>query len=308
MPQPVPPRQSTDGNDIRGQDPKSNDMSNTQVHFPLSGSFIVSLRTSQALAKNFGVHAAIVNDLKLITAALEPEDLAVGSGGLSSGRDRDVVETTVPRNAGHWIRVNLRKIDVVGLPAIGPGSGVDIWLPKDRAMVKRVVDIYFTRLNCHRPVFVQKELVKLLDNMYDGAGVLHDPGMVCSIYLILALGTLSELSHRACQSGERPDIDPATVKKLMPSDWPDHDELFERALSFKPDLRVTISSLQALILLHWYLYTEVRPLPFPVPPNFHDNCSVAPRPHTLAPSWQPRASVYRARITPRPNCTEGDVY
>jgi len=48
------------------------------------------------------------------------------------------------------------------------------------------------------------------------------------------------------------------IKQLMPSDWPEHDELFERALTVKPDLHVTISSLQALILLHWYLYTEVR--------------------------------------------------
>jgi hypothetical protein len=44
----------------------------------------------------------------------------------------------------------------------------------------------------------------------------------------------------------------------MPSDWPTHDEFFARALSIKPDLRVSVSSLQALILLHWYLYTEVR--------------------------------------------------
>lgn len=44
----------------------------------------------------------------------------------------------------------------------------------------------------------------------------------------------------------------------LPVSWPAHDEFFARALGVKPDLRVTLSSLQALILLHWYLYCEVR--------------------------------------------------
>ncbi|ELU40180.1 fungal specific transcription factor domain-containing protein [Rhizoctonia solani AG-1 IA] len=42
----------------------------------------------------------------------------------------------------------------------------------------------------------------------------------------------------------------------VPTDWPSHVLFFNLALRIKPDLRVTISSLQALILLHWYLYTE----------------------------------------------------
>ena len=45
-------------------------------------------------------------------------------------------------------------------------------------------------------------------------------------------------------------------------DFPTHEEFFELALAVKPDLRVTISSLQALILLQWYLYTEVGFDPF----------------------------------------------
>jgi hypothetical protein len=134
---------------------------------------------------------------------------------------------------------------------------VAVWLPKDRAMVKRIVDVYFSRLNYHRPVFVHQEFLKDLDHMYEGQTIYHDPGFVCSLYLILGLGTLSELNHRVTQSGERSHIGPAMVKKFMPSDWPEHDEFLERALAVKPDLRVTISSLQALILLHWYLYTEV---------------------------------------------------
>ena len=49
----------------------------------------------------------------------------------------------------------------------------------------------------------------------------------------------------------------ASMCKIISLDWPDHDEFFRRALGVKPYLKVAISSLQALILLHWYLYTEV---------------------------------------------------
>ena len=56
----------------------------------------------------------------------------------------------------------------------------------------------------------------------------------------------------------RSALSPAITRKLMPLDWPHHEDFFEMALAVKPELKVTISSLQALILLHWYLYTEVR--------------------------------------------------
>jgi hypothetical protein len=184
----------------------------------------------------------------------------VGSSGLTSGRDRDVAESTVPRDTAQWITVSMCRNNAVGGLYTTPmptNPTVDVWLPKDRVMVKRIVDIYFTRLNYHRPVFVHKDFLMELDNMYDGRAIQHDPGFVCSLYLILGLGTLSELNLRVTQSGERSHISPAMAKKFMPSEWPEHDEFLERALTVKPDLRVTISSLQALILLHWYLYTEV---------------------------------------------------
>lgn len=130
-------------------------------------------------------------------------------------------------------------------------------------MVQLVVEGYFERLNAHRPVFHRKDFEKILNDLYDGHTISHDPGYVCSVYLILALGTLSELNHRAVKSEKEHKGDvlgplgPSMAKKLMPEDWPEHDEFMDRALAVKPDLRVTISSLQALILLHWYLYTEV---------------------------------------------------
>lgn len=130
-------------------------------------------------------------------------------------------------------------------------------------MVQTVVDRYFNCLNVHRPVFLRKDFEKILNDLYDGLAVTHDPGYLCSVYLVLALGTLSELNHRAVKSelDHKGDVlgtlGPSMAKKLMSEDWPEHDEFMDRALAVKPDLRVTMSSLQALILLHWYLYTEV---------------------------------------------------
>jgi hypothetical protein len=88
----------------------------------------------------------------------------------------------------------------------------------------------------------------------------YDPGFVCSLYLILALGTLSELSSKAADQ-DRDNQEVTSIgtipKELLPVDWPDHSEFFDRALIVRSDLRITVSSLQALILLHWYLYIEV---------------------------------------------------
>ncbi|KAG5717034.1 hypothetical protein E4T56_gene20991 [Termitomyces sp. T112] len=233
----------------KGTDPDGNDMSN-----------------AAALAKAFGVSAAIVNDIRL-SPLIDREDLAVGSNGLSSGRDRGYHEAAVPRDSTQWTRLIVRRnsnasAPRLDLPAPGElGPSIDVWLPKDREMVQHIIDGYFTRLNVHRPVFVRKDFEKTLNSLYDGLVVSHDPGYICSLYLVLALGTLSELNHRAgaadlsATPGDSQYLGSAVAKKLM-ANWPEHDEFFGRALSVKPDLRVTISSLQALILLHWYLYTE----------------------------------------------------
>ncbi|KAG6895194.1 hypothetical protein C0992_002666 [Termitomyces sp. T32_za158] len=243
----IPPRESPAAT-AKGTDPDGNDMSNTE-----------------ALAKNFGVSAAIVNAFRLSPNA-DREDLAVGSNGLTSGRDRGYHEGAEPRDPKQWVRLSVRRSSHASAPSLdlpAPNQtdpSVEIWLPKERNMVQHIVDGYFTRLNVHRPVFVRKDFEKTLNSLYDGLVISHDPGYVCSLYLVLALGTLSELNHRAATcitvtAGDSQFLGPPVAKRLMPN-WPEHDEFFGRALSVKPDLRVTISSLQALILLHWYLYTE----------------------------------------------------
>ncbi|KAJ3499197.1 hypothetical protein NMY22_g19533 [Coprinellus aureogranulatus] len=224
------------------------------------------MSNTEALAKNFGVSAAIVNNI--LDNGPDREDLAVGSNGLTSGRDRTIEYVVAPRDASQWIEVSIRR----NAPAspntlsinrpVYTSPTVSVWLPKDREMTTHIVDTYFTHLNLHRPVFQRNEFAKILNEYYDGTAAAYDPGHICSIYLILALGTLSDLNHRAVRAelenkGEVIEhLGPEMAKKLMPASWPQHDEFFERALAVKPDLRVTISSLQALILLHWYLYTE----------------------------------------------------
>ncbi|EKM78150.1 hypothetical protein AGABI1DRAFT_61185 [Agaricus bisporus var. burnettii JB137-S8] len=232
----------------KGTDPNGNDLS-----------------SPDNLARNFGVSSNIVVDLKL---ASDREDLAVGYHGLLSGRDRSISESMKPREPAHWVALSLPRNSGTAShtlsltnPAEAPPSGpsITIWLPKDRVMLTEIVDVYFKRLNIHRPVYLRRDFDKILKEVYDETTVPHDPGHICSIYLVLALGTLSELNHRAVDAELDKKSDAkalASAQNLMPPDWPTPDEFFTRALSIKPDLRVSISSLQALILLHWYLYTE----------------------------------------------------
>ncbi|KIK81187.1 hypothetical protein PAXRUDRAFT_15381 [Paxillus rubicundulus Ve08.2h10] len=230
-PQLPPPATSLE---VKGQDPQSLDMSDTR-----------------AIAKSFGVHPLIVNETQLSTQ-MDKEDLAVGSNGLTSGRDQNITEASVPRDPSKWMSIS------VATPSTTV-SKLKIWLPKDRKMVNNIIDVYFSHLNIHRPVFFRSDFESRLNALYDIDNIQHDPGYICSMYLILALGTLNELNHKASLVDNGPKVpsdSPILTKKLLPNDWPEHYEFFERALAIKPHLRVTITSLQALILLQWYLYTE----------------------------------------------------
>jgi hypothetical protein len=223
----------------------------------------------QALAKSFGVAPDIVSDLKLGPQPLDREDIAVGSHGLISGRDSITAEAAFQHDVNKWVPIPMGRNSVIASPnPTGSAPAFSVFLPKDRDLVQYIVDVYFERLNFHRPVFLRHEFEVALTDLYSGDAQQHDPGFVCCVYLVLALGTLSELNHRACGldresrsksgGGSSPSLSSVNVKTLMPPEWPEHESFFQRALAIKPELRVTISSLQALILLHWYLYTEVR--------------------------------------------------
>ncbi|KAF8905012.1 hypothetical protein CPB84DRAFT_1772186 [Gymnopilus junonius] len=248
-PPPPPPQPASPPSPImrtvlatKGTDPNGHDMS-----------------SAQALAKNFGVSAVITSGLKLDG---NNEEFPVDPNALPK------LEIHGPRDPAQWITISIRHSPPPGgtpntLSLYGPISKspqVDIYLPKDRNFANYIVDVYFKHLNIHRPVYARKDFEKILNDLYDSVTPIHDPGHLCSIYLVFALGTLSELNQRAGStklSNEKDQfLGSAVAKKLMPANWPVHDEFFERALAIKPDLRVSISGLQALILLHWYLYIE----------------------------------------------------
>jgi hypothetical protein len=220
------------------------------------------------LAKSFGVAPDIVQDLKLAAQPLDREDIAVGSHGLISGRDTIAAGAVFPHDVNKWVLIPMRRSSIISSPDVPGATGTfSVFLPKDRELVQYIMNIYFDRLNFHRPVFLRHEFEVALTQLYAGEAQQHDPGFLCCVYLLLGLGTLSELNHRACGldneakakagTGTSPPLSNVNVQSLMPPEWPEHEEFFRRALAVKPELRVTSSSLQALILLHWYLYTEV---------------------------------------------------
>jgi len=197
------------------------------------------------------VSSSIVNNLRLAPTPGDREDLTVGSHGLSSGRDCGIMFT---RDPAKWRQV---KVTMDG------DTAYEVSLPRDHAMAKQVVDAYFERLNPHRPILLRHEFARMLEELYNGKAQHYDPGYLCSTYLIFGLGTLSELNHRVFErDGVRHDPERITpVKELMGSGWPTYEEFLDYALLVKPNLRLTVSSLQALTLLHWSLYTEVCPHP-----------------------------------------------
>ncbi|KAG9315092.1 hypothetical protein JVU11DRAFT_4204 [Chiua virens] len=226
-PPPPPPPPHPSNAEVKGQDPQSLDMSDTP-----------------AIAKSFGVHPLIMGESQL-AAQNDREDLAVGSNGLNSGRDQYITDACVPRNASAWFSIHISTPNP-GAPSQGVSKFI-IWLPKDRKMVNRIVDVYFSHLNFHRPVFFRSDFERRLNALYDAENPQHDPGFICSMYFILALGTLSELNHKATivdNGVKSPTDSPISTKKLLPNEWPEHYEFFERALAVKPHLRVTITSLQ----------------------------------------------------------------
>lgn len=221
---------SANQRDIKGQDPNNNDLSNAKT-----------------MVEGFGVkvpNAWYESSKASSTSDREDNNIHVSLDSLQRA----------PRRPELWQEVKIHHPypSSVQTPSF-------IYLPADRAAVSSVVDAYFVRLNWHRPVFVKQDFEERLDHLYSG-GMMHDPGFICSVYLILALGSLCELNHELFRQDHTNVLTKEQTRSMIDKgyrpNWPKVEELFERALAIKPDLRVTISSLQAMILLQWYLYIE----------------------------------------------------
>jgi hypothetical protein len=110
------------------------------------------------------------------TQPLDKEDIAVGSHGLISGRDNMVAETAFQMiltngcSSPCAATVSRHQTPRVLTPTFST------FLPKDRDLAQHIVNIYFERLNFHRPVFLRHEFEVTLAQLYAGESQQHDPG------------------------------------------------------------------------------------------------------------------------------------
>jgi hypothetical protein len=164
-----------------------------------------------------------------------------------------------------------------------------IYIPRDHQTTEYVIETYFKYLNIHRPVFTRTAFLDQVNQLYAN-NTANDPGFLCSFYLILALGTLYIVSQEQ-QDSSAP---------LFGNGWPVYRDFFSLALNVEQNLRITTSSIQALILLHWYLYTEVGNQPISILSYliFLFWSFLAPRSCSLETGRHPYPALRRARSTP----------
>ncbi|KAL1728187.1 fungal-specific transcription factor domain-containing protein [Schizophyllum commune] len=253
--QPQQPTKDSGPARIPGQDPDGNDMSHP-----------IAIATAFKVDPNIQAKG---------TNAKPPNDIGFGHGAFlhtPAGFD----PAAPPRDLSKWVAVSVPPEDDAP-PGAQPKQ---LYLPADIRTVRHVMDVYFDRLNVHRPVFERAEFDDRVIQLYagiEGAETLraprpateepdtrpgdppqveartsqidarNDPGFISAFLYILALGTMSELNNKLT-SGDQP--------LPVPPTWPQYDEFFLRAMATRPDWRMTLSSLQAAVLLHWYLYTD----------------------------------------------------
>lgn len=146
---PVTPRTS----EVKGQDPHSNDVSQPD-HRSMVKSFGLNgpLPQSQQLphlSQILPPYPVAPQSLNVILSTNDTEDISVGSASLISGRDRYAgggiggSRLLSPRHVTDWqIGVFRRASMSSGSTGVEP---VEIWLPRDLAMTRHIVDVYFER-------------------------------------------------------------------------------------------------------------------------------------------------------------------
>ncbi|KAG8929189.1 hypothetical protein FRC01_004725 [Tulasnella sp. 417] len=296
QPQPQQPSGPANGNGIRGQDPMSNDLSSAGgliKAFGVSRSIVRELpKPENSEGEDVLGGVRLEDDSPLPTY---PKTVSQWTDPLLARSNDPAIPQLPTPNPPPYPQPSLvgPPLPAHIVPPQSPTTSTQIptgplsfhpalyrnrlplRLPRNRQLTDIVVRKYFDRLNFHRPVYIPEEFNIGLDALYatlDSGNASprrlrispfergqppssvplvpqDDPGFLCSVYLILALGRLA-IDNEAMHKG----TDEAPTNPLK--DFPTHEEFFELALAVKPDLRVTISSLQALILLQWYLYTE----------------------------------------------------
>ncbi|KZP00658.1 hypothetical protein CALVIDRAFT_283840 [Calocera viscosa TUFC12733] len=257
------------GDDLRGQDPRGNDLSN-------SAAAARSLRVDRILRESSFLiphYARRMNDED--SPDLPDRGRTPYEGPEVPTDDPALMDDIVE---DQWLSRPIQRPDRPGKSPTDKDKH-KVFLPKNRTEVARLVDVYFQRLNHLRPVFSSRawfdnklrEEYELIDR-WNAFGTLvdttakpkpppektkrrrrgkkdeereDDPGFLCSVYLILALSRMADIASDR-QEAKRSDM----------KHFPVPAHFFKRAVQSKAELRVTISSLQALILMQWYLYTE----------------------------------------------------
>ena len=157
-----------------------------------------------------------------------------------------------PRDAAAWTETAISRSSMQ--------QEQQFHLPREREIVNQVLTAYFTDLSPYRPIFNETDVHEKIDVLYSSissnadvrAGiassrhhdVTDDSGFLCCVYRIFALGTLSVENRRICQA------------ERVEENWLSHEEFYDLALALKPDLQNSISTLQARLILHWYLFIK----------------------------------------------------
>ncbi|KAF8311076.1 hypothetical protein DL93DRAFT_2061475, partial [Clavulina sp. PMI_390] len=213
--------------DDKGRDPNGNDMS-----------------AFAGLIRGFGVG-------KVYAKGVKPGDTGnPGSSSSASGSGRFSTSSSSAPTPGSGASPYTNYS--AAPPSSSESSNYNFLLPRDRHLAQKVLDCYFDNLNPHRPVFMRDEFMEKVQALYDS-----DAGFLCSVYLVFALGTMALRNRRGKEDEDEvgPYDDPALFAALE-EHWPSHEDFYDLALALKTDLANSISTLQALILLHWYLYCE----------------------------------------------------
>jgi hypothetical protein len=250
LPKPPPTRDPRNDSNVPGSvipGPLPHDLSDRQ-------GLITSFQVSRKLARSLEQGTPLSPSLSVYPSydmfSVEPIQDDVLAGLAQDGHD------TSRKIDQYWIPAPLRRSERSLLKQ-------PFFLPRNRDRVASVLNTYFDDLNPHRPVFIREEFIAMVDSLYDSledekaaaispkyVDVPKDSGFLCSVYLVLALGT-------RCQENQSCRLALPRASKIY-GDWPHPETFYKYAISLKPDLPNSITTLQAFILLHWYLYIEVR--------------------------------------------------
>ncbi|KAF8317098.1 hypothetical protein DL93DRAFT_2154390 [Clavulina sp. PMI_390] len=232
----------------KGTDPMANDLTNTP-----------------GLVKAFVIGQGFAKDAKqgvLISYCYERPHLCLIHHSLLGEIPSQDILGSIPERRTGVVKRNPTVWNATALPR--SGTQQPLHLPLDREVGGHMLTQYFQNLNPYRPIVDEVEFYAKLEVLYSSispdaavrasvasskyADVVEDSGFLCTVYLLYALGTL-HVYHMRIHEGD-------SSQAIAEPTWPTSEEFYDSALALKPELQNTVSTLQALLVLYWYLFTE----------------------------------------------------